>query len=407
MERTDAIVLGAGPAGLGAALALARAGRRPTVIEAGGEVGGLCRTVSRDGFLYDLGGHILFVRDEGRRAWLEGLLGDDLVWVPRPVAHVEDGRVVSGRYLDLAPAVSPRVDESTAPVSGRDYLAARVGVEFADRHMRAYLEKIDGMTLEEIPAARVERLAVGQAAPEGFWFCRRGIAQLMHAMADEVARRGGRVLLNTRAQSIDVSEPGVLKVTTDIAPDLVTERLAVGLPAALAARLVRPALPAGAAPDLMMRAVCLVYLSLDRDRLSDEPWIQVDDPRVPFSRLAESRNWSPDMAPRGRTVLCAECYCFAHNTDPLWSLTDAELSAKCAEALADPLGLVPDPMAVALVDVVRFPAAYPMVPVADIPKTQAPWRHLGAIAGIEVAQGGAVIEAIEAGERAAERLLAG
>lgn len=405
MERTDAIVLGAGPAGLGAALALARAGLGPTVIEAGAEVGGLCRTVSRDGFLCDLGGHILFVRDEGRRAWLEGLLGDDLVWVPRPVAHVEDGRVVRGRYLDLAPPVPPRVDESAAPVSGRDWLAARVGAEFADRHMRAYLEKIDGMALDEIPAARVERLSVGQAAPDGFWFCRRGIAQLMHAMADEVVRCGGRVLVNTRARSIDVSTPGVLRVQTDVGPDLVTERLAVGLPAALAARLVRPALPPEAAPDLMMRAVCLVYLSLEQDRLSDEPWIQVDDPRVPFSRLAESRNWSADMAPRGRTVLCAECYCFARDTDPVWSLTDAELASRCTEALAGPLGLVRDPAAVALVEVVRFPAAYPMVPVADIPKAQAPWRHLEEIAGVEVAQGGAVIEAIEAGERAADRLL--
>jgi protoporphyrinogen oxidase len=405
MEQADAIVLGAGPAGLGAALALAREGLRPTVIEAGAEVGGLCRTVSRDGFLYDLGGHILFVRDERRRAWLEGLLGDDLVWVPRPVAHVEEGRVRPGRYLDLAPAIASPSADQDLPVSGRDYLAARVGAEFADLHIRAYLEKIDGMTLEEIPAARVERLAVGQAAPDGFWFCRRGIAQLMHAMADEVMQRGGRVLLNTRAKAIDASKPGLLAVQTDSAPDLITKRLAVGLPATLAARLVRPALPAEAAPNLMMRAVCLVYLALDRDCLTDEPWIQVDDPRVPFSRLAESRNWSADMAPRGRTVLCAECYCFARDTDPVWSLNNAELAAKCAEAMVGPLGLIPDPAAATLLEVVRFPAAYPMVPVADIPKAQAPWRHLEGIAGIEVAQGGAVIEAIQAGEGAAERLL--
>lgn len=405
MEHTDAVVLGAGPAGLGAALALVRAGLRPTVIEAGGEVGGLCRTVSRDGFRYDLGGHILFVRDEQRRVWLERLLGPDLVWVDRPVAHVADGEVRPGRYLDLG---SPGAETSgAAPVSGFDYLAGRVGADVADWQMRRYLEKIDGMSLEQIPAARVERLTVGQAAPDGFWFCRRGIGELMHAMADAIVSGGGRVLVNTRVESIDPTTPGSIVVSTNSGNRLTTERLVVGVPPSLGARLVTPAPATAVIPDLQMRAVCLVYLALERDRLTEEPWIQVDDPRVPFSRLAEMRNWSPDMAPGGRTVVCAECYCFAHDADPVWSLDDAALASRCAEAMNDPLGLLTDPGDAHLVEVVRFPAAYPMVPVADVPKAQAPWRFLDSLPGVAVAQGGAVIEAIEAGERAVVRLTGG
>ena len=74
----DALVLGAGPAGLGAALVLARAGARVAVVEARDEVGGLCVTRRRDGFAYDVGGHIPFVRDAARLEWLRDLLGDDL-----------------------------------------------------------------------------------------------------------------------------------------------------------------------------------------------------------------------------------------------------------------------------------------------------------------------------------------
>lgn len=407
MTRADAIVLGGGPAGLGAALAFARAGLRPAVVEAGDEVGGLCRTVARDGFLYDLGGHILFVRDEARHAWLETLLGDDLVWVDRPVARVAGGRVTPGRYLDAGPP-SPAARAGEPPVSGADYLSARVGTDIADRHMRRYLEKIDGLPLERIPAARVERLLVGQAAPDGFWFCRRGIAQLMRAMAHEIVAGGGRVLLGTRAQAIDASVAGTLRVEVSgpgaEAAELVAERLVVGVPPAVAARLLRPAPPAAVVPDLQMRAVCLVYLALARNRLTEEAWIQVDDPRVPFSRLAEMRNWSADMAPPGRTVVCAECYCFAREGDPVWSLDDTSLAAACAGALRDPLGLLADPTEAHLVEVVRFPAAYPMVPVEDVPKAQAPWRLLDSLPGVAVAQGGAVIEAVEAGERAAAHL---
>src|SRR6476620_11708713 len=98
MPRPDAIVLGGGPAGLGAALALVRAGARPVVLEAGERVGGLCVTRRRDGFGYDLGGHIPFVRDDARRRWLAALLDGDLGWVGRPVACVREGRVVPGRY---------------------------------------------------------------------------------------------------------------------------------------------------------------------------------------------------------------------------------------------------------------------------------------------------------------------
>jgi phytoene dehydrogenase-like protein len=96
----DAIILGAGPAGLGAALALARDGQRVVLVEAGAEVGGLCRTIRRGELAYDLGGHILFVNDDARRDWLQEILGDDAIWVDRPVVCIRDGVMTPGRYLD-------------------------------------------------------------------------------------------------------------------------------------------------------------------------------------------------------------------------------------------------------------------------------------------------------------------
>lgn len=405
--------MGAGPAGLGAGLALARAGARVSVLEAGERVGGLSVTLRRDGYAYDLGGHIPFVRSERRRIWLADLLGDELGWVDRPVACVRDGHIVRGRYLDQRPAV---VVAGTAHDGGGAWrgsaaegLTARFGRGFVDATMRPYLEKIDGVPLSRIPAERARRLMQDQAAPEGFWFPRGGIGQLMDAMAEAVVAAGGELLLGARVSALHVPD-GRLSGVDVGGPDgkghIDTAQAVVAVPAGLAARLLRPEPPpAGGPPE--MRAVALVVLAVDRERVTEEPWIQVDDPRVPFSRAQEPRNWSPRLAPEGRTCLALECYCSAEPDDPVWGLDDDALAQACARALVDPLGWLDDAGEARLLEVVRLPHAYPVPDLAQMDLLMAPMRALDGIEGLHVAPGAAVIEAIEAGERCARAALAG
>ena len=402
------VVLGAGPAGLGAGLAAARAGAEVVVAEAQGRVGGLCVTRRRDGFGYDLGGHIPFVRDPGRRAWLEGLLDGDLRWVDRPVSCVRDGRLTRGRYLDQRPDVPERPGEPDD--TARGFLSARFGPDFTDAALRPYLEKIDGVPLERVPAERVRRLLEDQAAPDGFWFPRSGIGQLMDAMADAIVAAGGEVRLHTRASALRLEGGRVGGVDLDGAgptEPIATGQVVVSLPAGLAAGIAVPPAPASARAAVRMRAVALVYLTLDRERLTAEPWIQVDDDAVPFSRAFEPANWSPDLAPSGRTVIGFECYCDATDDDPVWSLDDDALAAACARALAEPLGWLDDPALARPLEVVRLPHAYPVPDLEQMPAVMAPAQWLTGQEGVHLAPGAAVIEAIAAGERAAAEALSG
>ena len=56
------LVLGGGPAGLTAGYLLGKLGRDVLVLEAEDQVGGLAKTVERDGYRFDLGGHRFFTK---------------------------------------------------------------------------------------------------------------------------------------------------------------------------------------------------------------------------------------------------------------------------------------------------------------------------------------------------------
>src|SRR4029079_2717287 len=57
-------VLGGGPAGLTAGYLRAQKGAPCSVLEAGGQVGGIAKTEVRDGYRFDLGGHRFFTKSK-------------------------------------------------------------------------------------------------------------------------------------------------------------------------------------------------------------------------------------------------------------------------------------------------------------------------------------------------------
>lgn len=402
-SHRDVVVLGAGPAGLAAALRAVRGGASVTLLEAGPQVGGLCRTLRSDGCRYDLGGHIPFLRTRERVEWAEDLLGDDLIWVDRPVARVQDGRVLPGRYIDQHP---DRVPDAVAPDgTAAGELGSTVGASFRDRVIRQYMEKVDGWPLEVIAADRAVKLRDEQRAPDGFWFPPGGIGSLMEAMHRAILDAGGQVRLRTPMTALHHERGRVTGVDVggDVPGTIHAQSVISAVTPGLAVRAAAPAAPDGLLPPITMRAVALVYLVADRAPVSDEAWIQVNHPDVPFSRIAEFVNWDPGMVPAGRTVLCAEVYGTGADDDPWWSHDDPSLARAVAQAMADPLGWVDDPSAFRMLQVVRMPRAYPLVEAWRVGEaTRAPlW--LASLDGLELARGGTVVTAIEAGEAAADR----
>ena len=74
-KKPIVVIVGAGPAGLTAALELARDGRmKPLVIEASESVGGISRTIVYKGNRMDIGGHRFFSKSDWVMNWWQEIL---------------------------------------------------------------------------------------------------------------------------------------------------------------------------------------------------------------------------------------------------------------------------------------------------------------------------------------------
>jgi protoporphyrinogen oxidase len=86
-EQKTAVIIGAGPAGLTAALEfLRKTGVRPIVLEASQEIGGISRTIRYKGNRMDIGGHRFFSKsDRVMQWWMDLMPPEDAADVPTGV----------------------------------------------------------------------------------------------------------------------------------------------------------------------------------------------------------------------------------------------------------------------------------------------------------------------------------
>ena len=78
------IIIGAGPAGLTAAWEFNKHNIKTIILESDKETGGISRTVDRDGWKFDIGGHRFFTKvEEVYEIWDEMLDKEDFIMRPR------------------------------------------------------------------------------------------------------------------------------------------------------------------------------------------------------------------------------------------------------------------------------------------------------------------------------------
>jgi len=226
VERTRCLIVGAGVSGL--AFADWRRDDDYLIVEAQEEIGGHCRTVKRDGFVWDYSGHFFHFRHPEIEQYLIDRMGrQDVLRVQR------DSRIwYADRYIDFPFQKNihqlPRSEHEQClrdlhdrpeEKSGnfKDMLYARYGRGIAEKFLIPYNEKLYAMNLAALdpdamgrffPHASVEEIIENADRPSvdgynaTFTYPEGGAIQYIHALAQGV--RGDRITVSERVLGIDL-----------------------------------------------------------------------------------------------------------------------------------------------------------------------------------------------------------
>lgn len=392
------VIIGAGPAGLTAAYQLTKRGASVDVLEADDQVGGISRTVERDGWRFDIGGHRFFTKVGSVDAlWHELLPDEDFLLRPRMSRIYYRGAlfdyplkaVNALRGLGLAEAVRcmasyvwirirPPKDQSNF----EGWTSARFGRRLYTIFFKTYTEKLWGIPATSIQAdwaaQRIKNLSLSKAVInallpkrnqkhitsliEEFYYPKLGPGMMWERCTEHVVRAGGTVTLNAVVTGVRRDERGAVSVTVSEADGprvLPADHVISSMPLAALIEAMQPPAPGpvrAAARDLRYRDFVTVALVVPQEYSFPDNWIYIHSPGVRVGRIQNFGSWSPYLVQEGRTCLGLEY--FVNDGDETWTASDQELIALATREIAE-LGLV-QPDAVERGYVVRMPKAYPV-----------------------------------------------
>jgi len=332
------LVVGAGLAGLGAAITLAEAGQNCLLLEREPEAGGLARSLALDGVTFDYGPHVLFAdQGPGGRLLLKTLSGEPTISRPFAFAIEAGGRHwVFPNHFDvlrypwrfkreiLAGLLAPRKPGGTGQDAARDELSAKTGPGLYELLFRDMLRKktgLDGEALHRHWLMRPPRTVHGDLEPlrprsraatllgilarlrRRYIYPANGFGTLPEKLLERYARAGGRTMLQCGPITLERSADRICAVTVQ------GQRIAVDhvIWTAPMDRL-QQALGLGHAPAPSFEDILLVLLTYDCPRPPKRPFVYVyhPDTTVIFNRSSYPGSIFREQGPPEREGICLE-----------------------------------------------------------------------------------------------------
>jgi len=364
-----AVIFGAGPCGLTAGWDLARKGVGVTVVEKDEAVGGLCKTVRKNGFGFDLGGHRFVSKDESLVDDVKILLGKSLLTRSRKSIIL-----FKDRRFDYPVNLGNVLSQSTPLMILKftaGYLFSSIGAGFRNERegsLEAWIDKRFGRPLndyffkpytkklwgieardlsDEWASRRISVLNAKDAilkavhgangTPRTYalshLYPENGIGQMFEEMAKDIVRLGGKVMTRSRPVELLVSGSKITGVVIEnrnggretVKGDQYLSTIPLNELASL--------LSIDSDFKLQFRSLRFLNITLKGVKdFSDNTWIYTPDADMIMTRIQEPKKYSPKMAPESKTSIIVEIPC--DYGDRIWRMDVNELLRAAIDDLA-------------------------------------------------------------------------
>jgi protoporphyrinogen oxidase len=385
-------IIGAGPAGLTAAVEALEKDAIVTVVESSSVVGGISQTVEVDGWRFDLGGHRFFTKvSRVEDFWKRMLPPGDFLTRPR-LSRI----YYKGKFFDyplkptnaffglgafetfrcISSYLWARISKGKDQTNFEGWVSKRFGWRLYSIFFKTYTEKVWGISATELSSAwaaqRIKDLSLSKAIADAFGFRKKnntittlinsfeyprlGPGMMWEKASSEIQRLGGEVAFEE--WPLEISRNGQqLEIQTNrrnITSDFVISSMPLSqLPSILKCQNQDVL---SAANNLKYRDFLTVGIVIGTEDVFPDNWIYIHSPDVKVGRIQNFRSWSPELVKPGFSLLGLEY--FVNIGDNLWNASDDELISLACDEL-ESLGIAHSRNIVKGY-VVRVPKAYPV-----------------------------------------------
>jgi len=379
-------ILGGGLAGLSLGYFLHQKGHDFMILEKNPETSGLLKSVNIDGFIFDVGGsHIIFSKDKEMLNLMVSVLGDNVVRNRRNTKILYKGHYVKYPF-ENGLADLPKEDNFEClyyfvknliekekgllnpPTNMKEFFYYTFGKGIAEKYLIPYNEKIWKFPLEEmstvwvekIPQPPVEDIIKSSLAisTEGythqlyFYYPKfGGIQSLAKAFEDPI-----RDKIVTGFEVKRIKKEGQKWIVSNGKEEFEFDKLISTIPLQELIKALDdvPEKVTEAVNNLKFNSLITVGIGIDKSKINDFSWLYIPDKDVLTHRVSFPSNYSPNVAPEGKSSALAEIT--YREGDEISKMKDRDIVEKTVDDL-DRLGII-NKEDVALATIYRFKYAY-------------------------------------------------
>ncbi|MBA3995426.1 MAG: FAD-dependent oxidoreductase [Cyanobacteria bacterium DS2.3.42] len=351
-ESKDIGILGGGVAGLSLAYFL---GEQAEVLEKSTRAGGLCRSFEKDGFTFDLGGHILFSKDQEILNLELSLLQGKLNKLHRSAACWFKNRFVKYPFENGLAALDKEdayecllhfVSNSRRPQHNfEDWIYNTFGKGLAEMYLLPYNKKIwktppsemDFEWVERIPKPPIEDIVKSAMGIETegyvhqlhFYYPKEGGFETLPQTLE--ANINGRITKDFPVERISKTSTGW--IVSNGSADRRYRKLICAMPVFDLIKCL-PDVPSEvrhACENLVYNSLCVVLIGLNRPRKHDLVSCFFPQSDIIFHRLVFHDYFGTNYVPAGCSSMV--CEITSKYGDEIWSMPEEKLIARVVDDL--------------------------------------------------------------------------